>query len=123
MFDVIVRLPKSGRKSDAIQVCVEHVEGYCAEVFFPYQNVNHETAYGEIFAQEGKCEIFAVSSGLGAGPLLLSVAGITTTEGCLTLRGFFEGGYRDFCEVPSSLDFGLMCPAGGPELPLRKIRT
>ena len=59
VFNVSVNLPKSNRKSDAIQVCVEHAEGYSAEVFFPYQIINNEITYGETFAQEGKYEIFA----------------------------------------------------------------
>lgn len=58
VFDVAVTLPNSNRKSDAIQVCVDHVGGYSAEVFFPYQIVNHEIIYDGTFAQEGKREIF-----------------------------------------------------------------
>jgi len=61
VFDVVVRLPQSDRKSDAVQVCVEHVDGYCAAVFFPYQKVHNEIVYGETFAQGGKSEIFAVT--------------------------------------------------------------
>jgi hypothetical protein len=59
-FNVAVELPKSNRKSDAIQVCVDHADGYSAEVFFPYQIINNEIIYDETFAQEGKREIFAV---------------------------------------------------------------
>jgi hypothetical protein len=58
VFDVAVNLPSSSRKSDAIQVCVDHAEGYSVEVFFPYQIVNNQIVYGETFAQEGKHEIF-----------------------------------------------------------------
>jgi hypothetical protein len=58
VFDVAITLPRSDRKSDAIQVCLDHAEGYSAEVFFPYQVINHEVVYGESFAQEGKHEIF-----------------------------------------------------------------
>jgi hypothetical protein len=58
VFYVTVTLPESDQKSDAIQVCVEHVEGYSAEVFFPYQIVNKEVVYGETFAQQRKHEIF-----------------------------------------------------------------
>jgi hypothetical protein len=58
VFDVVVNLPESDQKSDAIQVCVEHIDGYSAEVFFPYQIVNKEVVYGETFAQQGKREIF-----------------------------------------------------------------
>jgi|SRR5215472_8765345 len=58
VFDVAVNLPESNRKSDAIQVCVDHADGYSAEVFFPYQIVNREIVYEKTFAQEGKHEIF-----------------------------------------------------------------
>jgi hypothetical protein len=58
VFDVAVTLPESNQKSDAIQVCVEHVEGYSAEVFFPYQIVSKEIVYGKTFAQQGKSDIF-----------------------------------------------------------------
>src|SRR5438128_8489993 len=36
VFDVTVNAPNSNRKSDAIQFCVDHADGYSAEVFFPY---------------------------------------------------------------------------------------
>jgi hypothetical protein len=54
VYDIVVPLPKSNRKSDAIQVCVDHAGNYSAEVFFPYQIANHEVIFGEVFAQEGK---------------------------------------------------------------------
>jgi hypothetical protein len=58
VLDVIVNVPNSNRKSDAIQVCVDHVNGYSAEVFFPYQIINNKIIYEKTFAQEGKHEIF-----------------------------------------------------------------
>lgn len=58
VFDTAVNLPESDQKSDAIQVCVEHVGSYSMEVFFPYQIINREIVYGETFAQQGKREIF-----------------------------------------------------------------
>jgi hypothetical protein len=58
VFDVAVNVPNSSRKSDAIQVCVDHIDGYSAEVFFPYQIINNEIVYEKTFAQEGKREIF-----------------------------------------------------------------
>lgn len=61
VFDVAVNLPSSKGKSDAIQVCVDHADGYSAEVFFSYRIVNHQIVYGETFAQEGRHEIFDVS--------------------------------------------------------------
>jgi hypothetical protein len=59
VFDVAIELHEPDRKSNAIQVCLEHADGYSAEVFFPYQVVNHELLYGKTFAQEGKHDIFA----------------------------------------------------------------
>jgi hypothetical protein len=59
VFDVTVTLPDSRRKSDAIQVSLEHSEGYSAEVFFPYQLVENKLVYGETFAQRGKADVFA----------------------------------------------------------------
>ena len=58
IFDVVVDLSGSNSKSDAIQVCIEHVDGYSADFFFPYQIVSNEVVYGEAFAQEGKHEFF-----------------------------------------------------------------
>jgi hypothetical protein len=59
VFDVAVSLPKSDRKSDAIQVCVDHADGYSAEVFFPYHLTDRKVVYDEAFAQEGKHDFFA----------------------------------------------------------------
>lgn len=59
VFDVTVTLPNSEHNSDAIQVSLEHSEGYSTEVFFPYQLIENKLVYGEIFAQQGKAEVFA----------------------------------------------------------------
>lgn len=61
ILDVAVNLPDSDQKSDAIQVCLEHMDGYSVEVFFPYQIVNKEIIYGETFAQQRRREIFGIS--------------------------------------------------------------
>jgi hypothetical protein len=61
VFDVRVELPDTGKKSNAIQVCVEHADGYSAEVFFPYAIEGSRLVYGTTFAQEGKHEIFGRS--------------------------------------------------------------
>ena len=58
VFDVAVNLPTSDRKSDAIEVCLEHADGYSAEVFFPYRMRDNEIIYGQTFAQEGQHDIF-----------------------------------------------------------------
>jgi hypothetical protein len=59
VFDVSVTLPNSDRKSDAIQVTLEHSEGYSAHVFLPYQLVENKLVYGETFAQRGGTDVFA----------------------------------------------------------------
>ena|ERR1041385_3436498 len=56
--DVRVKGPGSERKRDAIQVRLDHMDGYSTEVFFPYEIVEDEVRYGEIFAHEGKGGIF-----------------------------------------------------------------
>lgn len=58
VFDVAVTLPNSNRRSDAVQVCVEHADGYSAEVFFPYHIINNEIVYDVTFAQQGQHAIF-----------------------------------------------------------------
>ena len=58
IFDVAVKLPNSDRKSNAIQASLEHSEGYSAEVFFPYQLVESQVVYGEVFAQQGTADVF-----------------------------------------------------------------
>jgi hypothetical protein len=58
VFDVALRSPGSDKKRDAIQISIEHRDDYAVEVFFPYEIVNKEVIYGEIFAQKRKREIF-----------------------------------------------------------------
>jgi hypothetical protein len=59
VFNVVVDLPSTHSKSDAIQVCLEHSDGYSAEVFFPYAvAVDGQVVYGPTFAQGGKRELF-----------------------------------------------------------------
>jgi len=59
VFDVRVEVPDTHKKSSAIQICLEHADGYSAEVFFPYSLAEDgEIKYGSTFAQEGGYEIF-----------------------------------------------------------------
>ena len=57
-FNVSITLPNSGQRSEAIQVCIEHVGDYSVEVFLPYRLTDGEIAYGETFVQKGKHEVF-----------------------------------------------------------------
>jgi hypothetical protein len=61
VFNVAITIPGSGQKSDAIQVSVEHRDGYSADIFYPYQLVDDEVNYGPIFAQAGNHEIFPLN--------------------------------------------------------------
>ena len=59
VFDVRVVPPGAEDKSDAVQVCLEHADGYSAEVFLPYRiDQDGRVTYGKMFAQEGKHDIF-----------------------------------------------------------------
>ena len=61
--NVVVDLPSTHSKSDAIQVCLEHSDGYSAEVFSPYAVADDgHLVYGPIFAQEGKRDLFCSGS-------------------------------------------------------------
>jgi hypothetical protein len=53
-FNVVVPLPGTGEKSDAIQICLDHLSGYSAEVFSPYKLMpGGNIEYGRVFAQKG----------------------------------------------------------------------
>jgi hypothetical protein len=59
VFGVVVDMPNTHSKSDAIRVCLEHSDSYSAEVFFPYAVADDgQVVYGLTFAQEGKRELF-----------------------------------------------------------------
>lgn len=59
VFNIAVKLPESNDKSDAVQICLDHVDGYSVEVFFPYRIVDGELVYAKTFAQKGEQRIFA----------------------------------------------------------------
>lgn len=61
IIDATITLPGSDRKSSAVQVCVDHVAGFSAEVFFPYEISGNKINYGQKFAQEGCHNIFRVN--------------------------------------------------------------
>ena len=58
IFDVRIIPPDSHEKSDAIQICLDHREGYSAEVFVPYRIERDAINYGPAFTQRGDCRIF-----------------------------------------------------------------
>jgi hypothetical protein len=56
--DVRVRAPGSTRKTDAIQVMLDHIDNYSMRIFLPYQISNKEVVYGNSFAWQGERDIF-----------------------------------------------------------------
>jgi hypothetical protein len=58
LFDVCIHLPGKAEKSDAIKVCLEHVDGYSADVFLPYESALGRLTYGDTFAQQGERQVF-----------------------------------------------------------------
>jgi len=58
-FDVRVQQPGTSEKTDAVQVGLEHVSGYCVDVFFPYsRTVKGEVNYGTAFASKRAGVVF-----------------------------------------------------------------
>ncbi len=53
-----IKLP-DGRPSDAIQASVEHVSGYCTDVFLPYGRVVNGLAWGDPISSQGKGVVFS----------------------------------------------------------------
>jgi hypothetical protein len=60
VFNVSVIIPGTNKKSDAIQISVDHCDGYSADIFYPYELTDGKIAYGTTFAQAGKHDIFVV---------------------------------------------------------------
>ena len=58
IYDVRVVVPKSGQKSDAIAVALDHRDDYSVVVYIPYTLEAGEPAYGEVFGQKGENDIF-----------------------------------------------------------------
>lgn len=59
VYDITTVVPATGEKSDAIEVALDHRDGYSVIVRKPYRLNNGEIEYGEIFAEEGLGAIFA----------------------------------------------------------------
>lgn len=59
VFNVKITPPDDSGKSDSVQIHVEHQEGYCAEVFFPYTiSEPGEPDFGSTFARQGDPCVF-----------------------------------------------------------------
>lgn len=59
VYDMRVSLPSSGQKSDAIAISLNHENNYSVVVFFPYHLKNGQLTFGEVFAQQGKADVFS----------------------------------------------------------------
>jgi len=58
VYDVRVKLPASGEKSDAIAVSLNHRDDYSVVVLFPYRIDSGKLSLGEPFPQTGQADIF-----------------------------------------------------------------
>ena len=58
IYDVRIKPPGSEDKTDAIQVCLDHRDGYSVKVLFPYKLTNGELLFGKTFVQRGDNRIF-----------------------------------------------------------------
>jgi hypothetical protein len=61
-YDVLVTPPKEAKKTDAIQVAIEHSDGEAVNVYIPYRkNWLGKIGYGEIFASAAVPRVFKKS--------------------------------------------------------------
>ena len=59
IYDAVVKLPSSNKKSDAIAVDLDHEKGYSVIVFVPYTINKDAIEFGEMFVNKGRSAIFA----------------------------------------------------------------
>ena len=60
VWDVTVDLPETAVPGDAIQLCLEHLDGYSVEVFFPYRIAEGSVVFGESFANRRVPAVFGM---------------------------------------------------------------
>ena len=58
IYDVRIKLPSTGDKSDAIAVSLNHRDNYSVVVIFPYKIENGKLTVGDALAQKGEADIF-----------------------------------------------------------------
>jgi hypothetical protein len=58
VYDVRVKLPSTGERSDAIAVSLNHRDNYSIVVLFPYKIDNGKLMLGDAFAERGEADIF-----------------------------------------------------------------
>jgi hypothetical protein len=60
IFHVRIVPPGKKEKAETVQVSIDHVDGFSAEVFFPYVIENgREVVFGRTFAQKGDGAMFS----------------------------------------------------------------
>ena len=59
VFDIRVAPPGAEEKTDAVAVALDHKENYSVIVVYPYQILNGQVEFGQVFAQAGENDIFA----------------------------------------------------------------
>ena len=57
--DVKIKAPGFDEKTDAVQICLEHVGGFCADVFAPYRLVGGKAEFAPLWAQRRSPQVFA----------------------------------------------------------------
>ena len=69
--DVRVQPPDKTEKTDAVQVGLEHVSGYCVDVFFPYsRDASGKVTFGAVFASKRSGVVFGTCIGVRLRPLI-----------------------------------------------------
>jgi len=63
VYDVMVQVPPSREKSDAIAVSLNHQDNYSIIVVFPYKISGGQLMLGTTFAQKGEADIFSERRG------------------------------------------------------------
>ena len=59
VYDVRVGRPPDGKLSEAVAVELDHRDDLSVVLFVPYQRVDGQVEFGELFAQQGEGRIFA----------------------------------------------------------------
>jgi len=58
VFDVQIPMSGIDSKTDAVQISLDHSDGYSADVFLPYEKKGAGITFGKVFSQQGHQRIF-----------------------------------------------------------------
>jgi len=56
--EVVTHIPQLDWMCEAIHFSLDHATGYSVEVFMPYQLVEREVVFGDVFSEIGKHDLF-----------------------------------------------------------------